>query len=80
MVSQRVCCAGYFMGDPTREYQTFTAQWQHYRQTYDVADISLQQGRGLKGIMFWHWAGVDENAPNGEGSTICAPKSICWHN
>ena len=23
--------------------------------------------------MFWHWAGVDDNAPNGEGSTICAP-------
>ncbi len=65
--------AGYFNGDASTEYQTFTEQWQHYRQAYNVAELSLQQGRGLKGIMFWHWAGVDDNAPNGEGSTICAP-------
>ncbi len=65
--------AGYYNGDQSSPYQTFTEQWQHYRQAYDVAALSLQQGRGLKGIMFWHWAGVDNNAPNGEGSTICAP-------
>lgn len=65
--------AGYYNGDQSSQYQTFTDQWQHYRQTYDVADIALRQGRNLKGIMFWHWAGVDANAPNGEGSTICAP-------
>ena len=65
--------AGYYNNDQTSQYQTFTDQWQHYRQAYDVAALSLQQGRGLKGVMFWHWAGVDDNAPNGEGSTICAP-------
>ncbi|KAK9836280.1 hypothetical protein WJX81_001819 [Elliptochloris bilobata] len=70
---------GYYNGDQTSPYQTFTDQWQHYRQTYDVAAMSLQQGRGLKGIMFWHWAGVDDNAPNGEGSTIFSYSGV-WRD
>ena len=76
-VPERCACghAGYYNTDQTSQYQTFTDQWQHYRQAYDVAALSLQQGRGLKGVMFWHWAGVDDNAPNGEGSTICAPSA-----
>ena len=38
------------------------AQYSYYKQTYDTAQASLQGNTGLKGIMFWRWAGVDPTA------------------
>ncbi len=38
------------------------AQYSYYKQTYDAAQASLQGNTGLKGIMFWRWAGVDPTA------------------
>ena len=38
------------------------AQYTYYQQTYQQAQQSLDSGTGLKGIMFWRWAGVDPSA------------------
>ncbi len=35
------------------------AQYNYYQQTYQQAQQSLDSNTGLKGIMFWRWAGVD---------------------
>ncbi|CAL5224413.1 g7095 [Coccomyxa viridis] len=35
------------------------AQYNYYQQTYSQAQQSLDSNTGLKGIMFWRWAGVD---------------------
>jgi hypothetical protein len=56
------------------------AQYSYYKQTYDTAQASLQGNTGLKGIMFWRWAGVDPTAKLAdfdEAATIgeCCPRS-----
>ena len=38
------------------------AQYNYYQQTYQQAQQSLDSSSGLKGIMFWRWAGVDPTA------------------
>ena len=38
------------------------AQYSYYQQTYQQAQQSLDSNSGLKGIMFWRWAGVDPTA------------------
>lgn len=56
------------------------AQYSYYKQTYDTAQASLQGNTGLKGIMFWRWAGVDPTAKLAdfdEAATIgeCCPRN-----
>jgi hypothetical protein len=47
---------------PNDQYQGPMAQYDYYKQTYDAAGQSINSGSGLKGIMFWRWAGIDPNA------------------
>ena len=50
---------GYLPIDKTEGPQ---AQYSYYQQTYQQAQQSLDSNTGLKGIMFWRWAGVDPTA------------------
>ncbi|EIE27747.1 glycoside hydrolase [Coccomyxa subellipsoidea C-169] len=55
------------------------AQYAYYKQTYDAAQASLQANTGLKGIMFWRWAGVDPTAKLAdfdEAATIASNSSV----
>ena len=52
------------------------AQYSYYQQTYNQASQSLSANTGLKGLMFWRWAGVDPTAKLAdfdEAATIGAP-------
>lgn len=54
------CAAGGYL--PVDKQEGPEAQYAYYKQTYDAAQASLQGNTGLKGIMFWRWAGVDPTA------------------
>lgn len=59
-----ILCLGLFAGGylPIDKQEGPEAQYSYYKQTYDAAQASLQGNTGLKGIMFWRWAGVDPTA------------------
>ena len=54
-----ICAGGYLPIDKAEGPQ---AQYSYYQQTYQQAQQSLDSNTGLKGIMFWRWAGVDPTA------------------
>ena len=55
-----VCSAGGYL--PIDKSEGPQAQYSYYQQTYQQAQQSLDSNTGLKGIMFWRWAGVDPTA------------------
>ncbi|CAK0785548.1 hypothetical protein CVIRNUC_008758 [Coccomyxa viridis] len=69
---------GYLPIDKTEGPQ---AQYSYYQQTYQQAQQSLDSNTGLKGIMFWRWAGVDPTAQLAstdfnEAATIASNSSV----
>lgn len=55
-----MCFAGGYL--PIDKSEGPQAQYSYYQQTYQQAQQSLDGNTGLKGIMFWRWAGVDPTA------------------
>ena len=58
--------------------QTAQQQYDYYKMVYQYAQESIDIGTGLKGVLFWRWAGVDENASLGgeDGAATISASSL----